>query len=102
MRHILDLPNPTTPAAVVSGPDAATVGEPITLTVEVTDPDYGDSWVYSWRESSATMNGGTFDTSNAATTTYTPVVTGTVIVAVTVVDDAQQFVTVSHQVVVTE
>ena len=102
VRDILSLPNPTTPTAVVSGPDAAMVGEPITLTVEVTDPDYGDSWTYQWSESSATMNGGTFGDFQAATTTYTPAMVGTVIVALRVIDDAQQFVTVSHQVTVTE
>ena len=102
VREILNLPNPTTPAAVVSGPDAATVGEPITLTVEVTDPDFGDSWRYYWRESSATMNGGTFDTRTQPTTIYTPAITGAVILAVTVVDDAQQSVIVTHQVTVTE
>ena len=102
VRALLGLPNPTAPSAVVSGPEAATVGEPITLTAEVTDPDFGDSWTYQWRESSATMNGGTFGDFEAATTTYTPAMVGTVFVSLTVADNAQQFVTVSHQVTVTE
>ena len=68
----------------------------------MTDPDYGDSWTYAWIESSATMNGGTFGDAAAAETTYTPAIAGTVILSLTVIDDAQQAVTVSHQVVVTE
>ena len=102
VRDILSLPNPTTPMATVTGPATATVGTPVTLTVEVTDPDYGDSWTYAWSESSATMNGGTFGDFQAATTTYTPAIAGTVILSLTVADDAQQAVTVTHQVVVTE
>ena len=50
----------------------------------------------------ATMNGGTFGYATAAETTYTPAIAGTVILSLTVADDAQQAVTVTHQVVVTE
>ena len=57
VREILNLPNPTTPTAVVSGPAVAVVGEAVTLMGEVTDPDYGDSWTYVWRESSASVRG---------------------------------------------
>ena len=46
------------------------------------------------RESSATMNGGTFGDATAAETTYTPAIAGTVILSLTVADDAQQAVTV--------
>ena len=102
VRDILSLPNPTWPSAVISGPVTATVGTPVTLTATVTDPDYGDSWTYAWIESSSTMNGGTFGDATAAVTTYTPAMVGTVILWVLVLDDAQQSVSVSHQVVVTE
>ena len=47
VRDILDLPNPTTPTAVITAPDAALVGTPVTLSVAVTDPDFGDSWTYA-------------------------------------------------------
>ena len=68
VRDILDLPNPTTPTAVITAPDAATVGEPVALSVAVTDPDYGDSWTYEWSESDATMRGGTFSEPSAQDT----------------------------------
>ena len=102
VRDILSLPNPTWPSAVISGPVTATVGTPVTLTATVTDPDYGDSWTYAWIESSSTMNGGTFGDATAAETTYTPAMVGTVVLWVLVLDDAQQSVSVSHQMVVTE
>ena len=60
VRYILDLPNPTTPAAVITAPDAALVGDPVALSVTVADPDYGDTWTYEWSESDATLSGGTF------------------------------------------
>ena len=100
VRDILSLPNPTTPAAVVTAPDVATVGTPITLSVAVADPDYGDSWAYSWGESPATVKGGTFDAQAEPETSYTPASPGVVIVQVTVTDDADQAATASHRVTV--
>ena len=102
VREILDLPNPTTPAAVITAPDAALVGEPATLSVTVADPDYGDSWTYLWSESSATQSGGTFGDETATETTYTPAVDGTVVVQVRVTDDAGQSSVASHPISVTE
>ena len=102
VRDILDLPNPTTPTAVVSAPDAALVGEEVALSVAVTDPDYGDTWTYEWSESDATMRGGTFSEPSASETAYTPAADGTVVVQVRVTDDAGQSVVAAHPINVTE
>ena len=102
VREILDLPNPTTPAAVITAPDAALVGDPVTLSVAVADPDYGDSWTYQWSESDATQRGGIFLEPSAPDTAYTPAGDGTVVVQVRVTDDAGQSVVASHPISVTE
>ena len=68
----------------------------------MTDPDYGDSWTYSWSESDATMRGGTFSDETAAETAYTPSSDGTVVVQVRVTDDAGQSVVAIHTISVTE
>ena len=101
VRDILNLPNPTTPSAVISGPVTATVGTPVTLTATVTDPDFGDSWTFVWREYSATLRGGVFGTPTAAETTYTPTQAGGVDVLVLVTDDAGQEGTTPHPITVT-
>ena len=101
VRDILSLSNPTTPTAVVAGPATATVGTPVTLTVEVTDPDYGDSWTYVWRESSASVRDGVFGTPTDAETTYTPTQAGVVVVQVLVTDDAGQEGMTPHSITVT-
>ena len=103
VREVLDLPNPTTPTAVITAPDAALVGTPVTLSVSVADPDYGDTWTYAWSESDATMRGGTFSDASAADTVYTPAGgDGTVVVQVRVTDDAGQSVVASHPISVTD
>ena len=102
VRDILSLPNPTTPAAVITAPDVATVGAPVTLSVTVVDPDYGDTWTYLWSESDATMRGGTFSAASASETSYTPAGgDGTVVVQVRVTDDAGQSSVASHPISVT-
>ena len=103
-RYILDLPNPTTPAAVVISGSCMqrTVGEPVALSVTVADPDYGDSWTYAWSESDATLSGGTFSEPSAQDTAYTPAADGTVVVQVRVIDDAGQSSVASHPISVTE
>ena len=103
VREILDLPNPTTPTAVITAPDEALVGAEVALSVAVTDPDFGDSWTYAWSESDATMRGGTFSDASAPDTAYTPAGgDGTVVVQVRVTDDAGQSSVASHPISVTE
>ena len=101
VRHVLNLPNPTTPSGSVSGPVTATVGEPVTLTATVVDPDYGESWTYNWAESSATRNGGVFSAPVGRVTDYTPAMAGTVIIWLQITDSAgQRSSSISHQIVV--
>lgn len=101
VRHVLNLSNPTTPSGSVSGPVTATVGEPVTLTATVVDPDYGESWTYNWAESSATRNGGSFSDPVGMVTDYTPAMAGTVIIWLQITDSAgQRSSSISHQIVV--
>ena len=99
VRHVLNLPNPTTPSGSISGLATATVGEPVTLTATVVDPDFGDSWTYSWAESSATRNGGSFSDTVGMVTDYTPARAGTVVLWFQITDSAgQRSSSISHQI----
>ena len=101
VRHVLNLPNPTTPSGSISGPTTVVAGSQITLTASVVDPDFGDSWTYSWAESSATRNGGSFSEPVGMVTDYTPAMAGTVVIWFQITDSAgQRSSSISHQIAV--
>ena len=100
VRAILQLPNPTTPTATITVQAVLTVGEPATLTANVVDPDYGDSWTYAWSVSTAARIAGEFSATDEATVEFTPtaaVETGLFRVVVT--DHAGQSVTATSEIV---
>ena len=94
------MPNPTTPTATITVQAVLTVGEPATLTANVVDPDYGDSWTYAWSVSTAARIAGEFSATDEATVEFTPtaaVETGLFRVVVT--DHAGQSVTATSEIV---
>ena len=100
VRAVLGMPNQTTPTATITVQAELTVGEPATLTANVVDPDYGDSWTYAWSVSTAARIAGEFSATDEATVEFTPsaaVETGLFRVVVT--DHAGQSVTATSEIV---